>query len=69
MIGAGRVELRRRPRRVHFRRQPELGREEAGRAERHQQAAGLHELLELGDAVEAHAAGDVVRLAVHRRGS
>ena len=65
MIAPGRVELRRGARGVDLRRQAEFRREVAGLAERHEQAAGLDELLELGDAFEPHAAGDVVRLAVH----
>ena len=62
---ARRVERRRRPRRVHLRRQAELGGEEARRAERHQHTARLGELVDLGDPFEPHPAGDVVRLAVH----
>src|SRR5207247_4397605 len=62
---ARRVELRRRPRRIDARRETKFRREKTGGAERDEQAAILHELLELRDALQSHPARDVIRLTVH----
>ena len=62
---ARRVKRRGRTRGVDLRRQPELGGEEARCAQRDQHTASLGEPVQFGDALDAHAAGDVVRFAVH----
>jgi hypothetical protein len=59
-----RVELCGRPRCGHRAGEPEIGGKGACRAERDEGAAGLDELLQLEDALEAHAAADVLRLAI-----
>ncbi len=64
----GRVELRRRARGVDSLRDAEFGRKVARAAERDQHAAVFDELVELDHACEAHAAGDIVRFAVHAEG-
>ena len=61
---SGRVEARSRTPDADLAGQAVLGGDMARLAEGHQQAAGLDEPLQLQDALEAHAAGDVLRRPV-----
>src|SRR6185436_14579906 len=62
--GARSIELRSGAGSIHRTRDAEIGRQETRCTQRDEHSALLDELLQLGGAVQPHAAGDIVRFAV-----